>query len=395
MLQTYVDNVIKSCYTHARLVLETIMEGKMNLKNKRYMNASIVLVFVLAIACTSQFLDSSVYHKVDPDTQVSSDKTSDGKRLSGVAVALSDFDYVDLKESDLATVSTGVLTSEESDILNGYNNIAVATVEEGNLNIRESATTDSEIVGKMTDKNVCDILEYEGEWAKITSGKVTGYVKSEFLITGDEAYRIAKEEITLVACINTTTLRVRKEANTSSATVTLAGEGAELKVTDTSNPEWIQVEVDDELGYVFAEYVDTYESLPTAKTITEVKYGSGVSDVRVDLVSYALQFVGNPYVWGGTSLTRGADCSGFTMQIYAKYGISLPHSSRAQPGCGTRISASEAQPGDLFFYGDGSYISHVAIYIGGGQIVHASNERTGIIVSSAYYRTPICVARYL
>ena len=129
--------------------------------------------------------------------------------------------------------------------------------------------------------------------------------------------------------------------------------------------------------------------------MTELKYGAGVSDARVSLVAYACQFVGNPYVWGGTSLTNGADCSGFTLSIFAKYGIYLPHSSRAQPNCGTIISASEAQPGDLFFYGSGNSISHVAIYIGNGQIVHASNETTGIIISNAFYRTPICVSNVL
>ncbi|MDE6980450.1 MAG: C40 family peptidase, partial [Lachnospiraceae bacterium] len=109
----------------------------------------------------------------------------------------------------------------------------------------------------------------------------------------------------------------------------------------------------------------------------------------------ALQFVGNPYVYGGTSLTNGADCSGFTLSIFAKYGIYLPHSSAAQAGYGRRINASEAQPGDLFFYGSGSRISHVAIYIGNGQIVHASSRRTGIKISNAYYRSPICVVRLL
>jgi cell wall-associated NlpC family hydrolase len=121
---------------------------------------------------------------------------------------------------------------------------------------------------------------------------------------------------------------------------------------------------------------------------------TGISDTRTSLVEYALQFVGNPYVWGGTSLTRGVDCSGFTMQVYAHYGISLPHHSASQPSYGKRISASQAQPGDLFFYGSGS-INHVGIYIGNGKIVHASNARTGITISSAYYRTPVCVVSYL
>ena len=143
------------------------------------------------------------------------------------------------------------------------------------------------------------------------------------------------------------------------------------------------------------DYVTLAQALPTAKTIEQVKYGDGVSDVRASVVSYALQFVGNRYVWGGTSLENGVDCSGFTMRILGKYGVSLPHSSKAQPSYGTKISASDAKPGDLFFYGSGSSISHVAIYIGNGQIVHASNKRDGIKVSNAFYRSPICVARYL
>jgi cell wall-associated NlpC family hydrolase len=137
------------------------------------------------------------------------------------------------------------------------------------------------------------------------------------------------------------------------------------------------------------------QKLPTAKTVTELKYGEGVSDERVELVQYALQFVGNRYVWGGESLTKGVDCSGFTMKIYEKFGIYLPHSSRAQPSYGTKIKASEAKPGDLFFYGSGKSISHVGIYIGDGQIVHASNKRDGIKISNCYYRTPICVVSYL
>ena len=120
---------------------------------------------------------------------------------------------------------------------------------------------------------------------------------------------------------------------------------------------------------------------------------TGVSGSSV--VSYAMQFVGNPYVWGGTSLTNGIDCSGFTMQVYARYGVGLPHHAASQSAYGKRISASEAKPGDLFFYGSGSSISHVGIYIGNGQIVHASNARTGIKISNAYYRTPICVISYL
>ena len=130
-------------------------------------------------------------------------------------------------------------------------------------------------------------------------------------------------------------------------------------------------------------------------TLNEVRFGEGVSDGRIALVSEAVKYVGNPYVWGGTSLTRGADCSGFVLSLYAQYGIYLPHSSRAQANCGRRISTSELKPGDLLFYGSGGGINHVAMYIGGGQIVHASTPNTGIIISSAFSRSPICCVSLL
>ena len=117
--------------------------------------------------------------------------------------------------------------------------------------------------------------------------------------------------------------------------------------------------------------------------------------LRGSVVSYALQFIGNRYVYGGNDPNTGVDCSGFTMRIYEKYGISLPHSSRAQSGYGTKINSSEAKPGDLFFYGNGDGINHVAMYIGNGQVVHASSARTGIKISNAFYRSPICVTRLL
>ncbi len=275
----------------------------------------------------------------------------------------------------------------------GYTHLGICQVE-GNLNIRESASTDSSMVGKLPNNAACEILSTtEDGWYQITSGEISGYVSSEFIVTGAEAEAIAAEQMSTSAYVNTDNLRLRTEPSTESEIVAEVSNGTALELIEDLG-EWLHVSIDSDEGYVSAEYVTLNTGLPTAITMTEARYGIGVSDVRVDLVEYALQFVGNPYVWGGTSLTNGADCSGFVLSIYAKYGYSLPHYSGAQANCGTRISASEAQPGDLFFYGGGS-ISHVAIYIGNGQIVHASSPKTGIIVSSAYYRTPICVTRIL
>lgn len=276
----------------------------------------------------------------------------------------------------------------------GYTNLGMSVISSGNLNIRQEASTDSEVVGILTNHNACELLEDAGDWYKVTSGKVTGYVNKQYLVTGDEAESIAEQEIKTVATVNTETLNVRAEKSTEAAVLSQVGNSEAFTVNSVADG-WVEISVDDSVGYISQDYVTLAQALPTAKTIEQVKYGDGVSDVRTSVVSYALQFVGNRYVWGGTSLEKGVDCSGFTMRILGKYGISLPHSSRAQPSYGTKISASEAKPGDLFFYGSGRSISHVAIYIGNGQIVHASNKRDGIKVSNAYYRNPICVTRYL
>lgn len=275
----------------------------------------------------------------------------------------------------------------------GYTNLGVANVE-GNLNVRAAAGTDADVVGKMPNNAGCEILGVEGEWTQIKSGSVEGYVKSEYLLTGDAALARADEVKQTLATVTTTTLYVREQPNTDCAIVTMMPQGEELEVLEVLDG-WVKINVDSDEGYVSSDYVEISTELLKAMTMTEIRYGQGVSDVRVSLVQYATQFVGNPYVWGGTSLTRGADCSGFVMSVFANYGISLPHSSGAQSNCGTKISASEAQPGDLFFYGNGSRINHVAIYIGNGQVVHASSPKSGIKISGAYYRTPVKVVRVI
>ena len=273
----------------------------------------------------------------------------------------------------------------------GYTNLGVANVQ-NHLNIRKEPSETSKLVGTMVKNSGCEVLETtEDGWAKIKSGKVEGYVSMEYLLTGDEAYARAAEAAMTMATVNTTTLKVRFEPSLDSKVLTLIPIEEELEVEEELDG-WIKVTVDNDEGYVSKEYVDLSLELPKAAILTEV---TGVSDTRSSLVAYAKQFIGNPYVWGGTSLTKGADCSGFVLSVYKKYGISLPHSSRAQANCGTRIKASAAKPGDLFFYGSNGTINHVAIYIGGGQVVHASSARTGIKISNAYYRTPICVVSLL
>lgn len=318
-----------------------------------------------------------------------------GTVASGVTDAVGNY----LLEASAMTIEANVVETDtvttaagQAEAL-GYTNLGVAQVD-GNLNVRKEPGTDAEVVGKMPNNAGCEIIEEDGEWTKIKSGKVEGYVKSEYLLSGDAALAKAAEVKQTIATVNTTTLYVREQPNTDCKIITSMPIGEELEVLETLDG-WVKINVDSDEGYVSSDYVDISVELAKAQTMTEVRYGQGVSDVRVSLVQYATQFVGNPYVWGGTSLTRGADCSGFVLSVFANYGISLPHSSGAQANCGARISASEAKPGDLFFYGNGSRINHVAIYIGNGQVVHASSPKSGIKISSAYYRTPVKVVRII
>ena len=274
----------------------------------------------------------------------------------------------------------------------GYTNLGLADVE-GNLNIRKKASTSASVVGKLTKYAACEVLEEKDGWYKIKSGKVEGWVSASYIITGEEAYKIAQNEASLVATVTTSSLRVRKAPSTDSKKLSNIAKGEEVYVEEIVDG-WAKIIFDgyDE-AYVSLDYVKIEEKLKTAQTMDEIRYGQ-ISQTRIDLVNYALQFVGNKYVWGGNSLTKGVDCSGFTKQIYKKFGITLPRTSRTQPSAGKKIKSSEAQPGDLFFYGDSDGINHVAIYIGNGKIVHAANKKDGIKISNAYYRKPKCVVTY-
>ncbi len=219
-------------------------------------------------------------------------------------------------------------------VVEDYTLLGVVDAESGYINIREEMSTESDVVGKIRKDAICEVVSIEDGWCEIESGEINGYISSDYLLTGAEANEKAES---------------------------MMAEGKEFE---------------------------------TAITMMEYRYGKGVTDIQMEICEYARQFVGNPYRWGGTSLTKGADCSGFTMAVYANYGVSLPHSSSAQANCGERIDISEVQPGDLVFYG-GKSIHHVAMYIGNGQVVHAQSSDTGIVVSSMYYNTPTRAVRIL
>lgn len=312
------------------------------------------------------------------------------------------------EETELLTAGVGdlftsVLTKDEyteiaqraKGALWGYTELGICNVQENNLNIRKEPDESGKLVGKLPKNAACEIISSENGWAYIKSGKVEGYVKEEYLSTGYEAKKKGEELASALAVSTADALNIREQPSTDAEIITQVAAGEALDIVEIRDDGWIKVYLDDEEVYVSGEFVEVKSDLATAITMTELLYGQGVSDVRVDLCQYAKQFLGNPYVWGGTSLTSGADCSGFVLSVFSKYGVSLPHSSRAQANQGTSISASELKPGDLVFYAKGGTINHVAIYIGGGQVIHASSPKTGIKISPYNYRTPHKMVRIL
>ena len=360
-----------------------------------------------------------------------------------------------------SVLTTGNIKADEKDTTketntateSKYANKAVADIySTTTLNIRKKGSINAKIVGKMKKGNIATVLKKGSEWSKVRSGNVTGYVKNQYLVFGDEIKNFAKQNVKKVAKVQTETLRVRKKASTDSKIVTLVSEDDKLKVKKQTD-DWAKVKVDGQTGYVSKDYAKVTYSFGKAKSMKQIQAeqaakeaqkqaaqttignesastsssntsnssttsgstkassvqtakkasvsvsSSGSSATGSRITSYAQQFIGNPYRYGGNSLTSGIDCSGFTQQIMAKFGYSISRTSSSQSGDGRAVSTSNLRAGDLVFYGDGGSINHVAIYIGGGQVVHASNSapypRGGIKISNVNYRTPICARRII
>lgn len=310
-----------------------------------------------------------------------------------------------------------------------YDWLGVAKVD-SYLNVRNKPGESSRIVGKMTKNSGCNIYKVNKGWAKIVSGKVKGYVKASYLVKDQQAEELAKKIANLRISVNTETLNVRYLPSTDAGIYDQISEEDEYdiykrdltktwlkkyvskhcKKSDLRNIDtkemynnlenWMCISIDNEKAFVSKDFVKVTFNLDRAVSINESGLASKTSSDSSDssnltnMVNYAMQFLGNPYVWGGTSLTNGTDCSGFVMRIYEHFGYSLPRTSAAQAGATKTVSSGDVRPGDLFFYGSGG-VSHVAMYIGNGQIIHASNPRTGIKISSAYYRTPVKIGRVI
>ena len=341
-------------------------------------------------------------------------------------------DYVTVKYA----LDEAIKQDMRQTVLSLYDNLGVSNVS-NYLNVRDNPDEKKgKIIAKLPSNAGCDILDTSTSgWYKIRSGNITGYVKSEYILTGQQAKDKALQVAKLMAISNTDGVNVRTEPNTNSSIYTQISNSERFLVADQQDG-WVKIEIDDQDAYLSSDYVDVKYGLEEAIMYTPVvevadtsskndsknssknntknnsgKKNSGkknsandgaagsksgsVSSKRAQIANYAVQFVGNRYVYGGTSLTNGTDCSGFTMSVMAKFGVSLPHNSGAQSGCGKSITSSQMRPGDLVFYSGSGGINHVALYIGNGQVCHASNARSGIKISTWNYRTPAKIVNVL
>lgn len=305
---------------------------------------------------------------------------------------------------------------KKPEVVNPYANIAIADVNEY-LNIRAEANQDAKVLGKLYVNGAAIVLEKLDGWYKVKSGKVTGYVSAKYVIVGDE--EACKKASTTIATVTANTLRLRKSASTDAGVYTLLSKGNKLTVVGETEDGWLKVKYKSYTGYISADYakvetIYTYaeskeeeaariekekeeerkaqekaEAEKKKEEAANKKYKAPAGKSGKDVATYAKQFIGNRYVWGGTSLTKGVDCSGFVMKVYEAFGVSLPHSSYRLRSVGYKVSESEMKPGDIICYS-----GHVAIYIGNGKIVHASNKKDGIKITNNYkYKKVLAIRR--
>ncbi len=403
---------------------------------------------------TAMFITSAALYISIPATSAKADTIPTEQGVAGFAYLLDN--YYSSAETDPITADKTLINILKTEIISPYANLGVS-VADNYVNIRREPSTESEVVGKLYRGCAADILEYlEGDWVKIQSGDVKGYIASNYLAIGRDAEAMIDEYATQYATVNTQTLRVRNDMSVESGILTLIPKGETYPVLK-DHGEWVEIVLgaDEETGgdftgFVSKEYVEMTVEFKFAISVEEeqrilreqqeaeraeaerkaklaqeeaerkeaarkaaeakknsnnqgnktnntpVNTGSN-SDLRNEIITYAQKFVGNRYVWGGESLTKGADCSGFVRAVYADFGYSLPRVSRDQASsAGKRVSEADMLPGDLVFYANSrGTVNHVAMYIGNGKIVHAANSRQGIIRSNVKYRDIYCVRRII
>ena len=288
-----------------------------------------------------------------------------------------------------------------------YDELVLASTK-GYVNIRKEPKDEgiNNIIGKFAEGNGGELLDTvtgdDGNtWYKIKSGPVTGYVRADYCLTGKPAKEAALNYAKLTAYVNVDSLNVRSEPSLDARAWTNITKNQAYDVINQLDG-WVQIELDTGDG----EDGEDKAYISTRDNNVEVRYGLGeaieyypaveaanaAAAFRNKVVNFASQYVGNRYVWGGTSLTNGTDCSGFTMRVMEKFGIGLPRTSREQAKAGTKVTSANMRPGDLVFYANSrGIINHVAIYIGNGQVISAASRKSGIRISRWNYRTPVAI----
>lgn len=332
----------------------------------------------------------------------------------------------DIADETAEMTETETLEAEtEETEENEYADLAIAQVS-NYVNVRSLPNTDSDIVGKIYNGAVAQVLSVTGEdhdWFQIVSGNVEGYIKAEFFLYGDAAAEVIDQYVTRYANVIADRLNVREQPSTESKRIGYIDNGERVQLLENQG-EWLRVQyTDGKEGYVSSQYVTISEEFVYGKTleeeakeqeerkileerenVTEQEVAENVTivvtepvgtyssnaELRSSIVNYAMQFLGNRYVHGGSSLVTGTDCSGFTSLIYKEFGYSLSRTPSGQLSSnGRSIDYSQIQPGDIICYGKGGKCTHVALYIGNGQIIHSANSRKGVVIYQADYDTII------
>lgn len=327
-----------------------------------------------------------------------------------------------LENQQASATYTSPADSTNPDFYEEYQNFAIAKVNDY-VNVRSLPGTDGEILGKLTNGAVAEIQAISGEnndWFQITSGNVSGYIKAEYFLSGEDAANVLDQYINTYATILADRLNVRKEPATDSQKSGYLEADEQVLVLEDLG-DWLHIQYTDTIdGYIAKEYTQLTESYLYACSTEESKaqkelwnlrrsriqttqyinsentaisfpattYTSN-EELRKALIENAMQYLGNKYVHGGNSLETGTDCSGFTMLLFAQYGYSISRTPSGQlEKAGRSIDYSEIQPGDIICYtSNGSTCTHVALYIGDGKIIHAANSRKGVVIYNADYDT--------